>query len=186
MTAESSDNNQLLVVTGAVVLGAAVALLGAWALGAFDAEPLAGDEPPIRVRNGSIELQLLHLTHKFEEADGSTDKKNWRIEGEPARHRNDVTVLLLPSNFKQCKGFVESGNKIEFYYSSGKKITVQSNGSKRIRVKGDDELQNPSGNRQLLRYDAGDAYIQSIDVGSQKDFCTFDAKDSNLQVFILD
>lgn len=186
MTAESSDDNRVVVVTGAVLLGGALALLGAWLIGAFDAAPLAGDEPPIRVRNGSIELQLLHPTHKFEEADGSTDKKNWRIETEPSRQSNDVTVLVLPSDFNNCKGgFVESGNKVEFVYSTGNRITVQSNGSKKIRVKGQDPLENPSGNRQLLRYDVAGVYIQSIDVGS-KNLCTFTAADSNLQVIILD
>ena len=186
MTAESSDN-RVVLVTGAVALGAAAALLGAWLIGAFDAAPLAGDEPPIRVRNGSIELQLLHPSHKYEEADGSTDKKNWRIETEPPRHSNDVTVLVLPSNFSSCPGgFVASGNKVEFFYNTGKKITVQSNGSKRIRVKGDDALDNPSGNRQLLRYDVAGVYIQRIDIGSHAKFCEFSAADSNLQVVVLD
>ena len=185
MTAESTGDNSVVVVAGAVAAGAPVALLTAWLIGAFDVEALISDEPPIRVRNGSIELRLLHGTLGFEE-DGSTGKKEWRIQSEPERNKNDVTVLLLPSSPKSCNGYVESANKIEFFYSTGKKIVVQSNGNKRIRVKGDDPLDNPSNNRQLLRYDVGDAYIQSIDIGNKKDFCKFDAPDANLQVFILD
>ena len=187
MTAEASNNNRLVVLTGALVLGGALALLVAWAIGAFDAQPLTGDEPPIRVRNGSIEFELLHPTHKFAEADGSTDKKNWGVDGGLSRRSNDVTVLVIPSTLSNCKGFVESGNKVEFYYTDNKKITVQSNGNKEIRVQNnDDPLDNPTNNRRFLRYDVGDVYIKRIDIGSKQRFCEFDAKDLNLQVFVLD
>ena len=103
--------------------------------------PIAsGDEPPIRVKNGSVELQLLHKTHEWQSVNAS-DRKNWKIKDEPARNNDDYEVIVAPSNQSSCSNgvLVATGNPVELTTTGGK-IEIKSTGRK-TKIKSDPDLQ---------------------------------------------
>ncbi len=169
----------------AAVLGIAVilGLFGA-CVSNQDVGIRTGDEPPIRVRNGSLEIQLVHRTLKFEE-DGNSQKKKWKIRTEPLRLRNNYLVIVLPGNPSSCpSGFVTSGDKVDVVYSAdSQEIEFKSTGRK-TKITAKEALVNQTGSEEFLRYGVS-GYITAIRVGGD-DFCTFSGPDGALQVFLID
>jgi hypothetical protein len=149
-----------------------------------------GDEPPIRVRNGSLEIELLQATKVFEEEPGSAEPgKIWQIK-DSERERNRFLVVIASSN-QQCLGVVGSGNKVDIVYSDGQALDIQaigSGGNPRTKIKArGDALRNPTG--QLLTHaGASGGYISEVRVsgGGQPTTCTFTSRDPTLQIFLLD
>src|SRR5688572_27301518 len=75
-----------------------------------------GDEPPIRVKNGSLEIEMLLATKVFEEEPGSAEPgKIWQIK-DSHRERNRFLVVIASSK-QNCQGVVASGNKVDIAYS---------------------------------------------------------------------
>src|SRR5687767_7126697 len=92
-------------------------------------QPLrTGDEPPIRVRNGSLEIEMLQATKIFEEEPGSAEPgKIWQIR-DGQRERNRFLVVIASRN-QNCQGIVASGNKVDIAYSDGQALDIQAIGS---------------------------------------------------------
>lgn len=179
--AERTSQGSIAAVGLGLLLGLGVAFVGYLLL----QDTRAGDEPPIRVRNGTIELHLLHGTLSFKEDHGSTDKKKWRIDTDPERSGPAYLVVVVPSNPADCKGYVTAGNRVEFEFSEGgQNIALQATGKNTKIISQPNALNNPSD--RLLNYGTTDGYITKIHVTGNRDFCTFTAKDPRLEVFILD
>jgi hypothetical protein len=169
-----------LVATG--VLGA---ILGSAGCGIY--QPLVGgDEPPIRVRNGSIYMELVHSTNTWVE-ETAGDKKNWKMtDGErTGGNDNNYEVYFAPSTASYCKGLYATPRTIRFNFSDKNWVEFKVTGN-HTRVKSDPN--DLSSNGKQLTYGAGDRYIVSIvlDNDDQNPFCSFNQKDNGLRVALID
>lgn len=141
----------------------------------------AGDEPPIRVRNGSLELRL-DVREKWK-----TSGTNWKITG--AKRNNDEYLVFVTFNSgTPCTGNGSAtGSSIEITYfvaagnTKSVKLTVDG---KHTLVDSDAPLQI-STDKKVLSYSPGTGYIQSISVGG-KPFCTFTDQTQLANMYIED
>jgi hypothetical protein len=175
---------------GAAVVGIAVALGSFSACAREKTVMRAGDEPPIRVRGGSIEIELLPLSSaqdkEYEEEPQSTEPgKKWQIKG-AARGNNRFLVVITSAN-PNCRGEVKDGNKVEVSYSDGQVVDFETP-SQRTKITGrPNRLNNPA--RQRLTYTgASGTFINEVRItgGGSPFTCTFTAADPTLQIFLLD
>src|SRR5687767_12698477 len=179
----------------AAVVGVAIVL---GLLNACTRQPigtLTGDEPPIRVKGGSVEIELAWNTHQFDEEPNTTEPgKNWVVK-DAKRQRNRFLVVIV-SNNSNCNGVVRRGNKVDLEYSDGQKIDFQIIGGPdntvRTKIKGQPNVLTKVSD-QLLRYGVPNEpsptaeYISKVTVGGggQPEPCTFGRNDKP-QIFILD
>lgn len=147
-----------------------------------------GDEPPIRVRGGSMKFELLNQAAAFEE-DNSTDKKKWRIKGTPVRNRNKFLVVIVSGN-PSCNGIVRSGDKIDIVYSDNQEVEFKSNANNTKITAKPEKLNQSSTELHTLTYGVSGStteYIRGIRIDSNTDYvCEFTAADAALQIFLLD
>src|SRR5687768_8194470 len=141
------------------------------------------DEPPIRVRGGSIQIDLLGGGFEFEE-DSPKDKKNWKIRRDPPRGRDTYTVAIIrQTDDDKCRSQVFSTPRLQFVYSASDQVVTFTAGNS-TRVKSDQPLTQPRNYR--LEYTVG-GYIRAIKKGTAgEDVCTLDKADTSLRVYLLD
>lgn len=180
---------------GTVAAAAGLGVVAGFAIASLwpkDVEPLSGDEAPIRVKNGSLEIQLLDPVRIFEEDpdeddDGDMpvpgDGKHWRISGMPKRGKPEYTLLVVPGNLMQCGGkLLARGKSVEFVHSAaGQSVKFRAT-NMYTRIKSKKELQNVPADRRL-NYQVG-GHISSILIDNKK-FCSL-GEDSELLVYLLD
>lgn len=178
--AEGADSRRSTAsaARAALVLACAVTVFGCD--GGTGTMSMSEDEPPIRVRGGSIVIDLLG-GGEFEEH-GPRDKKNWKIVGDPPRERSNYTVAIVSSAETCPSRIVTDVPKVTVTYSDGQwvQFAAAGNGTKITTMNAIDH--EVPAERRRLRYGA-EGYIQNIDVGSP---CTFSAADPNLRVYLLD
>jgi hypothetical protein len=137
----------------------------------------AGDEPPIRVRNGSLDLWLVNVSEKW-----MPNGAHWKITG-GKRSRDDYKIQVIYNSGAVCTGGTAPGTPLEatgapleiVYYvdsSTTKKVTLAVQG-KHTQVDSDAPLEILF-NGKLLTYRPGTGYIQSISL-SDGNVCTFTA-----------
>ena len=172
-------SDHLGALAAAALVGAVVATIGVILLGPL--QPI-GDEPPIRVRNGSVDLQV---GSAWESVNG--DPKNWKIKGEPPRDGNDYEVIVGGASSTECPNTTATGNPVTFTVKEGNNvvgsIVVRATGNK-TRVRSDKDL-TQSVDRLISHVGSG-PFISEIAVGSSGALCTFTAKNPNLKVALLD
>ena len=173
---------------GAIGLALFSALGVACAGGEQPFHPLAGDEPPIRVRNGSMYLELLDNTFEFEE---NGNKKNWKIKGDPPRGRPEYTLVVIASDPNACASQLVTTPRVEFVYDSGQTIELMAAGRKTL-IKSRDDIDHVPNARHILEYkspnesETAKGYISKIKIGnSGTDHCTF-SPDPSLRVYLLE
>ena len=140
-----------------------------------------GDEPPIRVRGGTMHLDLLAEGDKDFEKDNAADKKKWHIKDSPNRNRNNFLVVVVSAS-ANCNGKVVSANKVDVDYSDGQSVEFKSN-SNHTKITAQKDLEQEA--VRWLKYEAAGGYISAVKVDGQN-LCTFGAKDTTLQIFLLD
>jgi hypothetical protein len=156
-----------------VVVGAAI-VVGGVSLGILT----SGDEAPIRVRNGSIDLEL-YQGKKWTD-DG--DKKHWKPKT-GTRHSNSYEILIAPSNAANCPGgLTVAGQTVHFGYSDGTTIDLTPQGNK-TKVTSSADLEKSS-DEGTISY-KGNGYISLVRVDSTN-VCTFSANDSKLSIVLID
>jgi hypothetical protein len=130
-----------------------------------------GDEPPIRVRNGSMDIEL--------------DKGKWvgNVSGwSPSEGKPSGThaVEVKTAGAHTCPA-LEPGatwQVVTIAYTDGAKILLTPSGSSRTVVTPKSDLVNPSAEPRLLRHGSkGEGYISEIDLrgGGRPWACTFTA-----------
>ena len=140
----------------------------------------SGDEAPIRVKNGSIELHLLSAAAEWNE-DG--DRKNWKVKGDPQRNGNDYEVIAAPTNSASCTtGLSATGNPVTFTDNEGGTIEIRATGRK-TKIKSRDDLTKSTA--QMIAQATATRFIREIRVGNTV-LCTFSAKDTALRVVLID
>jgi len=160
---------------------ATAAVAGALAFAIFRVAVVseAGDEPPIRVRNGSLDLWLVSVAEKW-----MANGPHWKITG-GTRSRNDYKIQVIYNSGAACTGGTAPGTPLEatgapleiVYYvdsSTTKKVTLTVQGH-HTQVDSDAPLEILFSSK-LLTYRPGTGYIQSISL-SDGNVCTFTAKE---------
>jgi hypothetical protein len=144
-------------------------LAGALAAYALFELTSTSEEPPIRVKNGSMELQILSTSIKWKQ-DGSLTK--WKVDG-GSRTSATYTIDVKSQGQASCtNGGNGSGTVIKVTYSDNASVAIQSNAN-HTRVTASANLVNPN-NQLLLHTDLGSSkgYIQTIEVDGHP-FCRF-------------
>ena len=144
-----------------------------------------GDEPPIRVRNGSIELRLLTTIYDWGE-DPPNDKKNWTPRSGP-KGKNEYELFIRVSDLNRCPGgtYKEDAKTIELVYGTAaadvQTISIKSTGN-HTRVKSSEILTLKG---KLLEYSIAGGFIKRITVDGNT-FCTFDEKHDKLRLVLVE
>ena len=141
-----------------------------------------GDEPPIRVRNGSIELEVLHKTRHWKEI--GNDGMHWKIN-QGTRLVDSYWLYLAPTNSADCKASKANGNKIKFILDDGTEVLVESKNQK-TEVTSTKAL-TISADEKILSYGTNAIFIKEIRFDGAADYlCTFTAKDPNLHSLLTE
>jgi hypothetical protein len=179
-----------LATTLGAAAGAAVgAVLGSLAGTAiarsFDFAFLSDDEAPIRVRHGSVDVELLDPVQEFVER-GSSGKKKWKIKNDPPRKKAKYDVIALPSDCAKCpNGLILTGAPVVFTIdASGTSLDIVFEASSnKTRIDADDALSHdPNVNPRLL---SAANFITKVVVDT-KTLYENTQKDSKLQILLLD
>lgn len=156
-----------ILFTAAVLAGAALVAAGFLLGGAFT----DSEEAPIRVKNGSLEIELLSNLQQWAPVGGS---RNWNIP-DAERFKDEFTVILVVTPEARCGGSLKAtGSDVVLTYSDGEKIRLQATG-KHTFVKPDNKTLTNSNDPQKLEYTVS-GYLRSIAVGSggnPAEMCTF-------------
>lgn len=166
------------LLTGGLLLYGAIKLLS------------TGDEPPIRVKKGSIEMELLAKAGGVTWTENG-NKKNWKLSG--GTRANDGYDVFVAADSTKCSngGYARGVNWVEITYDDNYSVRVQSTG-KHTKVMS--KAPNGSGNpppdlkgdtARLLKYDKTGGFIKWIDVqGVAGHFCEF-RNDTELKAMVL-
>ena len=140
-----------------------------------------GDEPPIRVKNGTLDLWLLSNRGEWTQ-DGNS--RNWKLPGR--RKSDDLGIVIAVGDGAVCKAPLErTGRKLEVHYSDATEVDLQSTGN-HTKLTASKDLTIRRGTAQLLTYQGGpDDYISSI-VLDGATVCSFTAKTQLYSLVILD
>ncbi len=143
------------------------------------------DEAPIRVRHGSVDVELLDPAQEFVER-GSTGKKKWKIRFDPPRKKAKYDVIALPSDCANCpNGLILTGTPVIFTIDApGKSIDIVFDAnSNKTRIDADDALSHdPNVNPRIL---STANFITKVVVDS-KTLYENKQKDPKLQILLLD
>ena len=178
---------QPAVVCGSAALGAATGAFVGAVVGDSVAKAFfsvfSGDEPPIRVRHGSILVELLD-TKQTRLFDPDTDDK-WKIVGtpNPLRKKDDYDVLLVSKDI--VPAVLYSGKDVDVCYSDGQTVSLKSLNQKttikpksKLTRTSDRELKygtNSVGHIDLIKLDNKTIYKNANSVA-----------DETLQLFLFD
>jgi hypothetical protein len=166
-----------------VATAAAVALgivIGAGAVIGYFSIMATGDEPPIRVRNGSIELEVLHKSRYWKEV-GSAGT-HWKIN-QGTRLTDKYWMYLAPTNTADCNAAKANGDVIRFILSDDSWVQVESHNNKTDVTS--DKVLTRSADKKTLSYGNEALFIKAIRLDGT-DRCTFAAKDTNLHSLLTE
>ena len=158
-----------LLAIGAAI-GAAIVLGGS-----------SSDEAPIRVKNGSLEIEIMSGSQEWADQAG-----DWHIDG-AEKFREEYEVTVAPRPDATCApSKVASGANVQLTYSDGRVITLRSQG-KKTKIQHSNVIQKVAPNR--LRYAAtGSGFIREVAVrggGAPSVICTFTRPDQLDHIIIL-
>jgi len=144
----------------------------------------ADDEPPIRVKTGSLELYLVSHEKHFQQ-DGSS--QNWKISG-GSRREDALQVVIAYAGATCSSGVATATQKLVITYSDDKAVTLQSI-SKKMKIHSDVDLTpDDPANARVLTYaptpTAG--FIKSIAIDNRPAQCTFASANDLIYLAILD
>lgn len=185
MTSHTTEGSTQGYSTAALVAAAAlaaivtaVAILLAQSFGLI----AAGDEAPIRVKNLSIDLEVVHNTKTWA-PDGNDTK--WKMSS-GTRTSEDYELYIIPSNAASCPGGLKPvGKTVRFTHSDDTWIELKATGRK-TKVTASKGLVRSEDRTQLIYAPAGDSgFIKTIAVDGAT-ICTFASKDAALSVVIVD
>lgn len=166
MTAADRRIQRALVVVGAL---AALALAGFLVYRFFLA---SDDEPPIRVKNGSLELELCDGSHWASQAD--------RWEPPKGRNNGGFWVTFAAASGHRCATLMATGKQVQIYYSTSPNTPqVLMLPHYRTRVQPKPNVSPKTGQGEILTSgQPGDtAYISKVEVlgGAQPETCSFNS-----------
>jgi hypothetical protein len=194
-TTESTQGSILNDPVGILIVGGVTAAALAIALfffGAFE----TGDEAPIRVRNGSLELYVASNNQKWKHATNPGDARHWRISGgKRANAALSIAIAVNPSAGPgvSCSNQAGTGDLLTISYSvNGVTVTVHDdpNDTKHTLVESNADLvvSKKDTNERLLAYEPA-GYINNITLtkgGTAVASCSFTKAEQLGDLVILD
>lgn len=168
---KSAWTDHPVAITAAIGIGI---LLSIGAYFALD----SGDEPPIRVQNGSLDLQLL-TRHEHWIQQG--DARHWKISG-GARSKDLLDISVAVNTGASCDAQAGSGHVLTLTYNDGATVQAQSSGNHTSVVSSADLTLSAKGH--LLTYSAS-GWISRITLDKALT-CNFSAKNQLADMVILD
>jgi ketosteroid isomerase-like protein len=173
-----SDNPRMLLA----VAGFAALLTGAVSYGVF--KILAtGDEPPIRVRHGSIILEVVHSDVEWRQI--GSDQKHWKLS-RGTRQSDRYQLYLAPSDPTHCQNTTQTAaDVLRFVLDDNPTmwIEVKSVGRK-TDVTSSIPLELSANERELSFGGTGNFVTSIVLDGTAR--CSFAAKDPGLHTFITE
>ncbi|HMC76293.1 MAG TPA: hypothetical protein VKH34_04145 [Vicinamibacterales bacterium] len=180
-----NDPVGILIVGGVTAAALAIAL---FFFGAFD----TGDEAPIRVRNGSLDMYVASNNQKWKQRGAGV--KEWRISGGGKRANDLLSIAIAVNAGASCSNQAGTGDLLTIGYSvNGVVITVHADPAeaKHTMVESNTDLAvsipKDSKGRVLTYETAG--YISSITLtksGTAVTSCTFTRADQLGELLIMD
>ena len=160
------------VILGAGAIGALLGGAMVWLLRTFR----AGDEPPIRVKGGSVHLDVLSSTAVWKQQ-GPSGKK-WMLHASGPRGKEEYDVSIIASS-PNCAEKSPSGRLVRIEFTEGKVIRwveLQAPGKRTKVTDASDPLTLTNADRRLSL--SGSGYISKIIVdGSVCEFSSADELD---------
>jgi hypothetical protein len=158
-------------LVGAFVVGAA---LGAGA--AYAMKAALSEEPPIRVRPGSIDL-VVPSNHKWQERTDASGQKYWQIRNAD-KTATEYDLVITTTAPARCDNDLEhSTPKIRFLESDGDYFDLQIvNRRTKVTAKDPNKVLL-SGDRRVLTLNTGDYVAKVIDLAKNDDLCVFQSNE---------
>lgn len=137
-------------------------------------QPLTGDEPPIRVRNGTVYLDVIHASRGWRQTGN-----HWQIT-QSRRSTDSYRMYLAPTDPAHCGNTVAvSGNEIRLTLSDDTQAApswIQIKSVGRVSQVTSSKSLTRSDDEQTLSYGAAGIYVMRIVVdGTER--CNFPAQD---------
>ena len=170
----------LTVLAGSTVVLKAVGLLD-WHI--FDLLT-ESDEAPIRVKNGSIDMQLASTSQEWHQQGSSG---NYRIPG-TFRYKEEFDVTVTVRGGAVCPAYVGTGPDVILTFSNNRSVRLESAGRHTlVKPENGATLTWNASAPQTLLYQA-DGFIRSIAVGSGANpttMCSFTGPEQLERITIL-
>ena len=166
----------------AVLIAAAIGILiGAGALLLLRVLADTGDEPPIRVKNGSLELHLLATNGTW-----TSTGNHWKTSG--TRAHNALQLTVATRGKANCSAYTITANLLVIHYAdqSGNevmKVEIQSTGNHSKVTPSQPMFVSPGDPTVLGYFDAG--FIKSIEADGTS-MCAFSAASQLDHLLIMD
>lgn len=141
---------------GAFLGGAAIGALFGGAVGYFLLRFASGDEPPIRVKGGSMEFQLLSTTMYWK----SLGSRQWKISNGTRANAYYQASIVVQSSTK-CPSQEKKGETVTVTHSDGAWVELKATGN-HTRLRSSVDLELSDGDR-LLTYCAK-GHISKIEI----------------------
>jgi hypothetical protein len=181
-----NDPVGVLIVGGVTAAALAIAL---FFFGAF----ATGDEAPIRVRNGSLDLYVASHNQKWKHRkDDQNDFRHWRING--GKRVNDALSIAIAVNpGASCGSQAGTGDLLTIGYSvNGVVVTVHADPDEAkhtmVDATADLAISKKDSDERTLSYEPA-GYISSVTLtkgGTAVASCTFTKADQLGDLVILD
>lgn len=192
MTNSQSEKSEKTSVAPVVVAGVGGLVIGV-ALGLAAGTLGAGDEAPIKVKNGSLQIELIHSKQKFKDKNTANPKKQFEINSNGGAHGSDEFEVFFAASSSQtgCTVRRAVGKTVEVVTNSAnenKVIISAPNNKTQLDAQKDLELDQQT--ERLLTYGNKPDYVSAIYVkdanGVAVATCTLSGYDSELHVVLLD
>lgn len=173
-----------------LAMGLLAALVGG-AIALFFFAGDSGDEPPIRVKNGSIELQVLG-NDKWDDKEST---KHWKMKGDKERSQTSIHLTAAYSDATLGCPVTASNERVHLVYNDETYVTVDASSKKtHITAKDPSRLKlqvTVGGKDKVLEYNGVGGYIKRIVLGGTvpddgTKFCEFGNKDQLIHLLLLD
>jgi hypothetical protein len=180
-----NDPVGVLIVGGVTATALAIAL---FFFGAFS----TGDEAPIRVRNGSLDLYVASNNQKWKPGTNPADARHWRING-GKRANAALSIAIAVNPGASCSNQAATGDLLTIAYSvNGVVVSVHDDPNDHYHAMVDSNadlvVSKKDSNGRLLSYES-DGYISSVTLtkgGTAVASCTFTKKEQLGDLVILD
>lgn len=178
-----------VAIAAAAVAGAAMLVAGLYFTGRLD----TGDEPPIRVKNGSLDFYLATNNLKWK---SRGDVRHWKVSG-GKRSKDPLDVAIAVNPGASCSAQAGTGDSLAITYNNGTQtavlITIRTdpNDRKHTQVTSSDDLavsliKDSKG--RMLTYEK-EGFISGLTLTNGTTAvvaCTFTKKDQLAELVILD
>jgi len=189
---KDEEKKSVAPIVTAAVIGA---VIGA-AIGFVVTTGTSGDEAPIKVKNGSLHIELLHSKQKFKDKNSGNPKKEFEINSNGGAHGSDEFEVFFAASGSQtgCAVRHAVGKTVEVVTNSPNannvKITAPGN---KTQIVAEKDLELDQQAERILTYGTlgtNQVYVSAIYVrdgsGTAIATCTLSGYDPELHVVLLD